>query len=445
MLRNYEMATKIRKQHSGFLSLFESVRTFVYFRNFVAIVILFSIFYFPFSSVQAFESSSANFELHASDIQSITGSSSSATFRSQGAGGQSAGGISSLTNKVYAGILYWLHGFFTAQYTQAHFRWRADDNTETLASFPVNIDTQYVNFPKNIVKRLRFEVSNEGWTRGSPPVFRIEVAQTATCSDGTYAPVLTDYSGHWHIATSTQFLDEDPTTNVSGCSPQSDCITDENVNFVAGRIKDTSNTTSAITLTSQDFTEVEFGVMALSAATDNPKYCFRLTDNGSIANMVYSEAKYATAIVASGLPITGSLDSAVFDTFNGGGALQGPAYNSIMWKGTEGTGKVRFQFATSDCSNGKTDPPTCSSGGWTFYGSGDSGVTCNASSWYDTNTSGFGGGPDKPVELACSPAQHNNQRYFRYRIQVCSNSDANCSTSGTVSPVVEDVIVNWSP
>ncbi|MDO8604623.1 MAG: hypothetical protein Q7K40_04505 [bacterium] len=142
--------------------------------------------------------------------------------------------------------------------------------------------------------------------------------------------------------------------------------------------------------------------------------------------------KYKPA-VCTGLPPTGELSSAVLDTFVTVGADQGPAYNSIMWKGTEGTGKVQFQVATSDSDTGP----------WTFYGSSDGGATCNTSSWYDTGTSGLGGGPGKPVEIACSARQsQNNKRYFRYRIQICS---ADCTASGGASPKVSDVVVNWAP
>ena len=145
--------------------------------------------------------------------------------------------------------------------------------------------------------------------------------------------------------------------------------------------------------------------------------------------------QYTPPSEGSGLQATGELISAVFDT----GASGGVAYNSMMWKGTEGNGKVRFQLASSNCSNGGTDYPTCSVGTWSFKG----GSTCGSGDWYDTQTSGNGGGPSKPVEILCAPVNHNNHRYFRYKIQICSNTD--CATSGVTSPTVEDVVVNWAP
>jgi hypothetical protein len=120
-----------------------------------------------------------------------------------------------------------------------------------------------------------------------------------------------------------------------------------------------------------------------------------------------------------GLPPTGELTSAVFD------ATASAAYNSFVWKGTVngGSGKVRFQLATSNSPSGP----------WNFR----AGAGCGNGEWYDP------GSPDVSVEISCGPEYHNNQRYFKYKVQLCSNSD--CSTAGSFSPRVDDVIVNWSP
>lgn len=395
---------------------------------FIVPLVLLSFFLLSVGQVAAFEASSASFEIHAGDIESVAGTSTSATFRLGNGGGQLATGTSTgSTKSVYSGILYWLYGFFIAQYTEGHYRWRNDDGTEVTATWTPNEDTIYNPFPRNTAKRLRFEIANEGWTRGAAPSFTLEFAQLSSGSDcaagpfaTVYTAVPTNYSLHMHLSTSTIVTDATPTTDFAGS------LTNENMTFVAGQIKTTGNTTAAITLPSDSFTEVEYGVSATSLATGGATYCFRLNDNLTPSRMVYSQ--YAKVQLASGLAVSGSLDSAVFDTFTTTGAGQGPAYNSIMWKGTEGTGKVRFQFATSESA----------SGAWSFIG----GPTCGASDWYDTGTSGVGGGPGVPVEISCSPTNHNNQRYYRYRIQLCS---LDCSASGVTSPVVSDVVVNFAP
>lgn len=124
-----------------------------------------------------------------------------------------------------------------------------------------------------------------------------------------------------------------------------------------------------------------------------------------------------------GYPATGELTSTTFDTT---GAADGPAYNSILWKGQLGgpantIGRVRFQFASSDSSAGP----------WNFIG----GSTCQASEWWDP------GDDDVAVELNC-PTQLNNKRYFRYKVQICS---VNCVAAGVFTPTVNDIVVSWSP
>ncbi len=305
--------------------------------------------------------------------------------------------------------------------------------TSSGATWPVNEDTQYVSFPKNTFKRLRLEVANNGgWTRGTAPSFTLEVApMVTTCAAGTYAAVPTTYgAGAWVIATSTNIIDGAATTNTG--TPPSTGLTDVGSTFVAGQTKTTGNTTSAITLDAGSFTEVEYALVASSNAVGGTTYCFRVTNNGGTTGFVYTQ--YAKAVIESGLPATGTLDSAVFDTYTTSAALQGPAYNSMMWKGSQNgsLGKVQFQLATSDCANGSTDYPTCSTGAWSFIG----GAACNSTGYYDTT------GPEAPVELSCTPANHNNQRYFRYRVRLCSSD---CSASGIASPIVDDVVVNWAP
>lgn len=392
-------------------------------KNIVAFSILSSLFVILYSVplALAFESSSASFELHAGDVESTVGTSTSATFKVHNAGGQNSTGISTGTTKnVYSGILYWFYGFFLNQYEQGHYRWRYDDGNESTATWAVNADLPHVSFPKNTARRLRVAVSNEGWTRSGTAQLRIEVAEATTCAGASYSAVPATYGSTWVIATSTNITEPVATTNIAGG------LTDEGAVFVASEVKDSGNTAGAITLTSENFTEVEYVLLATSVATDGGTYCFRVTDNGTATNMTYTESKYAKAVIVSGLPATGTLDSAVFETTATLG--HGPAYNSIMWKGTQNgsSGKVQFQLATSDSSSGP----------WTFYGS--DGTTCNTTNYYSTNATQS----DTPVELSCSPTYHNNQRYFRYRVRLCSSD---CSASGAASPIVNDVVVNWAP
>lgn len=108
-----------------------------------------------------------------------------------------------------------------------------------------------------------------------------------------------------------------------------------------------------------------------------------------------------------------ALESSTFDTQSANGA----AYNSLIWKGTEPVGTdVRLQLATSSNSNGP----------WTFLGS-----SCTEASYYSPAA-------DTPVEIKCY-SNHNNKRYFRYKIFL----DTNAAQDQT--PTVTDVVVNYSP
>jgi hypothetical protein len=221
-------------------------------------------------------------------------------------------------------------------------------------------------------------------------------------------------STEWMVTSSTYVADPTATTNVANG------LTDENTTFVSSSWRATWSQLPAMTINSDQFTEIEFALVANPSS--NGSYCFRLRDaNGSATTSVYSQ--YAEATVSAGLSPTGDLTSATFDT----GVTEGAAYNSFTWLGTAGTGKVRFKFATSNSSSGP----------WSFIGSADGGVTCTTGFWYDAPT------PDSPVEISCNASSHNNQRFYRYQIQLCSNTD--CSTSGATSPVVTSTIVNWSP
>ncbi|MEK7103752.1 MAG: hypothetical protein AAB870_05375 [Patescibacteria group bacterium] len=122
-----------------------------------------------------------------------------------------------------------------------------------------------------------------------------------------------------------------------------------------------------------------------------------------------------------GYPPFGDVVSTVFDTT---ASSDGPAYNSMSWKGTlPANTKVKFQIATS----------ASSSGPFNFVG----GATCTSTDYYESS------GQDIPVEISCDPTFHNNQRYFKYKIRLCSAND--CTSSGADTPQVDDVNISWSP
>jgi len=123
---------------------------------------------------------------------------------------------------------------------------------------------------------------------------------------------------------------------------------------------------------------------------------------------------------------SGYLDSQTFDT----GVVGGAQLNSALWHGIMPTGAsstgvaVGFQFAVSNTSSGP----------WNF--TGPDGVANSTSSYWNANT------PSSSVPLNSPGSEYNfytNFRYFRYRITIFSNM------AQSMTPRVDDVVINWSP
>jgi hypothetical protein len=132
--------------------------------------------------------------------------------------------------------------------------------------------------------------------------------------------------------------------------------------------------------------------------------------------------RYKPAGCGAGYPPYGDLVSTVYDSTANS---SGPAYNSILWKGQLGgpsfdQGLVRFQVAAADNSTGP----------WNFVG----GATCGSNDWYEASA-------NTAIELGCF-SDLNNKRYFKYKIRICADD---CISGGTVTPQVDDVVVNFSP
>lgn len=195
---------------------------------------------------------------------------------------------SSSQNGVFNGVLTIVYQVDTRPLlTQIHSRWRNDNGSETGATWrrleDVSATAPIVG---NNVRRIRVEISNEGPDTGAGITYRLEYGiKSTTCSAiGSWIAIpVTATTEDVQLFASTHFTDGAATTNISGG------LTDENSTFVAGEIKDTGNQTSGITLTSSDFTEIEYAIQVTSNATIGDEYCFRLTNAGSTTNFVYSQ------------------------------------------------------------------------------------------------------------------------------------------------------------
>ena len=114
--------------------------------------------------------------------------------------------------------------------------------------------------------------------------------------------------------------------------------------------------------------------------------------------------------------VTGDLTSSIFDT-----QVKG-ILNSIIWQGAQPSGTcVKYQLAVSNSSSGP----------WTYYGPGQ-----------DTGAH-FGNscpGPNTSIKITGTDRSWvNNQQYLRYKFFLESNNIQ------TLTPTVNNIILNWSP
>ena len=168
-------------------------------------------------------------------------------------------------------------------------------NTGGGATWAAAEDTALTGLATLTLRRLRLEMSNEGGATATGIQFRLEVsgalntASPGTCAAATYVTLPT---ADWEIVDSTNFTDGDQTSNITPG------LSDANTTFVPGQLKDAGNQTTGITLTSADFTEIEFALRAKATATPGALYCFRLTNAGSTTDFTDPYPQYAQATIA---------------------------------------------------------------------------------------------------------------------------------------------------
>jgi hypothetical protein len=157
---------------------------------------------------------------------------------------------------------------------------------DTSATWAAAQDTKLTDLPKNTIKRLRFLIDNSGGQTSGAVAYQLQVAETGTCSSGSYSAV----SGtEWEIVDSG-LTDNDATTNVT------DGLDDPGASsFTPGEQEESGNTTEPITLASLQFTEIEFSIQALAGATNGGDYCFKLVD--SVGGDLDNYAQYAAVSI----------------------------------------------------------------------------------------------------------------------------------------------------
>lgn len=142
-----------------------------------------------------------------------------------------------------------------------------------------------------VIQIREAEEASGGFASGNV-TYQLQVAQSDTCSAGSYSAVAPSDGGsdHWEIVNSTYITDGEVTFNISpGLTDPGGGAT-----FESGELRDNnSNTTGNINLSGNYFTEIEFAIQATDNSLDETHYCFRLYDTtgGSpLDNYTYAEA-----------------------------------------------------------------------------------------------------------------------------------------------------------
>jgi hypothetical protein len=174
---------------------------------------------------------------------------------------------------------------FSPDLYQQHFRWR-DDSSMLNTSFGwlSAEDVGYTGLARNIPIRLRFGVVNTGTTAAIDFQYLIEYAAKngSVCGDdesflavpnsATFEP--------FEMADSNQFNNNDAVT--------SPLLTPLGTWSSGVAVESPSNKTGYLTIDNNFYTEIEYIIRATVNAGNNSKYCFRLTNSGSVENFTYS-------------------------------------------------------------------------------------------------------------------------------------------------------------
>lgn len=191
--------------------------------------------------------------------------------------------------------------------TQASYRWRNDSGNEINASYAVNENTPLTSgVYVGEKRRLRVAVANTGTSTATNMTYRLEYSSGA-CASWNQVPAVGDNSGPWVMATSSNVTDGSATTDSSGITnPQGD-------SFLAGKVMTNTSQTAALTLTSAQFTELEYSLTPTSNVVTGTKYCFRVTNAGVTTGFTYAAQP---EIYAANLP---------FIARTGGGSAEAPS------------------------------------------------------------------------------------------------------------------------
>ncbi len=206
--------------------------------------------------------------------------------------------------------------------SQLHFRWRNDFGTESSSGYAAAEDTAITSGVETGDRiRLRFLIND---TSGSANSYNYRL-ETASSSCTTWMQVASSNTNnpHWIIDTSSQVADGEVTTDSSGLSNPAG-------SFVSGYVMTQDSQTPALSLTSGQFTELEYSIRSTLNISTNTVYCFRLTNAGVTTGFTFSAQPQIT------IPTFAALRRQSGGAGNAGG--EGNGSGPIIPGGTTGGG-----------------------------------------------------------------------------------------------------------
>ncbi len=223
------------------------------------------------------------------------------------------------TNVDISGNACWDFTALQPSITQLHYRWLNDNGLESANSAATSEDTALSSgvYPGD-KKRLRMVISN-ATASASNITYRLEVAST-TCSDW-YAVPASATTEHWTMTASGYVGNGASTTDSSFLTNPSEKT------FVPGFMMSSANQTSAHTLSSSQFTELEYSIKSTTNITTGTLYCFRVTNAGSATNFTYTQRADITVSAEAARPSVG-----------GGGGGEGSGSGDTVTGGSGGGG-----------------------------------------------------------------------------------------------------------
>ncbi len=189
--------------------------------------------------------------------------------------------------------------------TQTHYHWRNDNGSETTATSAAGgvANPPIAALLQNNPRRLRIQVSNEGSLSSAATAFRLEYGVAApTCNDTSSWTDVGATDDDWNMSLSSNFVEGANTTNIAVGSGGT---ADENTTFLTpnGGLREVSSQTGSVTLSTTNFVELEFSLVASTTAVEGTTYCFRLTDAGTPLP-VYTV--YPSVTIAADLSVSAS-------------------------------------------------------------------------------------------------------------------------------------------